>query len=149
MTRSAVVLLTLILCPFAAAADDDLAVAYAVDDPALEWQPCMEFLPEGSELTVLNGDPAEPNADIFIRFPANAVIARHRHTSAERMVLISGELHVSYDGYETEVLKAGSYAYGPAGLPHTAFCAVGDDCVLFIAFEEPIDAEPVLTTRAP
>lgn len=149
MARNALLLLALSLLPFAVVADGELATTYTVDDPALEWQPCMAFLPEGCELTVLNGDPAEPNADIFIRFPANAVIARHRHTSAERMVLISGELHVSYDGHETEILKAGSYAYGPAGLPHTAFCAVGDDCVLFIAFEEPVDAEPVLTTRSP
>src|SRR5690606_36780944 len=100
------------LSPLVASADD-AAVAFAVDDPMLEWQPCMEFLPEGCELVVLNGNPAEPNADIFIRFPANTVIARHRHTSPERMVLVSGELHVTYDGHETEILKVGHYAYGP------------------------------------
>jgi quercetin dioxygenase-like cupin family protein len=148
MTRNIAVLLLLCLFPFAASSED-VAVVFAVDDPALEWQPCMDFLPEGCELTVLNGDPAEPNADIFIRFPANSVIARHRHTSAERMVLVAGELHVTYDGHDTEVMKAGHYAYGPAGVPHTAFCAVGDDCVLFIAFNEAVDAEPVLTTRTP
>lgn len=148
MLRSAAVLFALFLFP-CVASSDEAAVAFSVDAPALEWQPCMDFLPAGCELAVLNGDPAEPNADLFIRFPANAVIARHRHTSAERMVLISGEMHVTYDGHETEVLKAGTYAYGPARLPHTAYCAVGEDCVLFIAFEEPVDAEPLLTTREP
>ena len=36
-----------------------------------------------------------------------------------------------------------SYAYGPPELPHDASCADGEDCILFIAFEESIDAMPV------
>jgi hypothetical protein len=59
------------------------------------------------------------------------------------MVLISGEMEVDYDGQDPVVLTAGTYAYGPARLPHTARCLDGDDpCVLFIAFEEPVDAVP-------
>jgi hypothetical protein len=56
------------------------------------------------------------------------------------MVLVSGELEVTYDGHQTAVLKPGMYAYGPSKLPHKASCADGDPCVLFIAFEGPIDA---------
>jgi quercetin dioxygenase-like cupin family protein len=70
------------------------------------------------------------------------VLPRHWHTSAERMVLISGELHVTYDGNKTAVLKPGSYAYGPAKLPHTGQCTKAGPCVLFIAFESPVDAVP-------
>jgi quercetin dioxygenase-like cupin family protein len=60
------------------------------------------------------------------------------------MVLLSGELHVSYEGQPTTIVRKGSYAYGPAQLPHEAYCADGDDCILFIAFESPVDAIPLV-----
>ncbi len=59
------------------------------------------------------------------------------------MVLVSGELQVTYDGQEATTLKPGTYAYGPAKLPHSAYCLKGPACVLFIAFEAPIDAVPI------
>lgn len=114
--------------------------AQAPDDPGLEWGPCPAFMPAGCEITVLHGDPAQPNADIFFKVPGGAVIPRHTHTSAERMVLVSGELQVTYDGHEAVVLTPRTYAYGPPELPHEAVCADGDPCILFIAFEQPIDA---------
>ena len=90
-------------------------------DPTLKWGPCPAFLPEGCAIAVLHGDPAKENADVFFKVPAKSTIARHWHTSAERMVLVSGELHVTYDGHDTTILKPGSYAYGPAKLPHKVF----------------------------
>jgi quercetin dioxygenase-like cupin family protein len=92
---------------------------------------------------VLHGDPAKPNVDIFFKVPAGSTIAPHTHTSAERMVLVSGELRVTYEGQEAAVLKPGTYAFGPPARPHSAYCAEGDPCVLFIAFESPLDAMPV------
>jgi mannose-6-phosphate isomerase-like protein (cupin superfamily) len=59
------------------------------------------------------------------------------------MVLVSGKLQVTYDGQESAMLNAGTYAYGPAKLPHKAHCTGRIPCVLFIAFESPIDAVPV------
>jgi quercetin dioxygenase-like cupin family protein len=118
-------------------------VSYTHSDSQLQWGPCPEFLPKGCRIAVLHGDPAERNADIFFEVPANAVIPKHWHTSAERIILVSGELQVTYEGKQTQVLKPGSYAYGPAKLAHSGVCAAGDPCVLFIAFEEPVDAMPV------
>ena len=109
-------------------------------DAALKWGACPDFMPKGCEIAVLHGDPAKDNADVFFRVPANAVIPRHWHTSAERMVLVAGEMSVTYDGHATEVLRPGSYAYGTARLPHKAECGAGGPCVLFIAFESPVDA---------
>ena len=123
-------------------AEERQALARSHDDPRLEWGPCPEFLPQGCAIAVLQGDPAAPNADIYFKVPGGAQIARHWHTSAERMVLVSGELQVTYDGQEPVVLRTGTYAYGPARVPHDASCAPGDPCVLFIAFEEPVDAHP-------
>ncbi len=108
-------------------------------DNNLQWGPCPDFMPAGCGIAVLHGDPAKKNADVFFKVPANTQIPNHKHTSAERMVLVSGELEVTYEGEDSRVLKEGTYAYGPAQKPHSAKC--GDSpCVLFIAFEEPIDA---------
>ena len=115
---------------------------HTAKDSQLKWGPCPPFLPKGCGIAVLHGDPAKNNADIFFKVPANSIIPRHWHTSAERMVLVSGELHVTYDGQKTAVLKPGAYAYGPAKLPHKAECKNAGPCVLFIAFELPVDALP-------
>jgi quercetin dioxygenase-like cupin family protein len=117
-------------------------VAWHVDDPEVAWGPCPDFMPEGCRLAVLNGDPADKNADVLFQLPANSEAPLHWHSSAERMVLISGEFHVDYDGHDTVVMHPGSYAYGPAGLPHSARCLDAGPCNLFIAFELPVDAIP-------
>lgn len=148
MHRSSILgpILALALSPLqpAAAAADAPPVATALarthTDAGLAWGPCPAFLPQGCAIAVLRGDPAKANADIYFRVPAGAEIVRHWHTSAERMVLVSGELTVTYDGHDATVLRPGTYAYGPARLPHSARCAEGEACVLFIAFEAPVDA---------
>lgn len=122
------------------------ASALTFKDAQLKWGPCPAFIPKGCEIAVLHGNPAGNNADIFFKVPANFTIPAHWHTSAERMVLVSGKLSVTYDGQKTVVLRPGTYAYGPAKLPHKATCAKGAPCVLFIAFESPVDAVPVETT---
>ena len=124
--------------PLAPAAEAPLAFAFT--DAQLQWGPCPDFIPKGCEIAVLHGDPAQANADVFFKVPASFTIPAHWHTSAERMVLVSGELRVTYEGQPTMVLKAGMYAYGPARLAHRAVCGGGAPCVLFIAFEAPVDA---------
>jgi mannose-6-phosphate isomerase-like protein (cupin superfamily) len=119
---------------------DGQAFTRSADSDQLVWGPCPDFMPEGCGLAVLQGDPARPNADVFFRLAGNTTAPHHWHTSAERMVLISGELHVDYDGQNPVVMTPGTYAYGPAKLPHVASCRSAEPCVLFIAFEEPVDA---------
>lgn len=118
------------------------AVTRTADDPQLQWGPCPAFLPKGCQIAVLHGDPAKPNVDIFLKVPPGSVLAPHTHTSAERMILVAGELHVTYQGQKTAVLKPGTYAYGPPKLPHQAVCQQSGPCILFIAFESPLDAVP-------
>lgn len=120
----------------------ELPLTRTAKDSKLKWGPCPAFLPKGCEISVLHGDPTQNNSDIFLKVPANSVLPRHWHTSVERMVLVSGELHVTYDGHSTAILKPGTYAYGPAKLPHKAECKKAGPCVLFIAFESPVDAVP-------
>ncbi len=119
------------------------ALTTTAADAQLAWGPCPPFLPAGCGIAVLHGDPAKANLDVFLKVPARSTIPLHWHTSAERMVLVAGELQVTYDGQETTVLRPGTYAYGPARRPHKGFCASAVPCILFIAFESPLDAVPI------
>jgi quercetin dioxygenase-like cupin family protein len=135
-------------------ADDSPAPAKAADgqheqplaisqtDTNLQWTDCPALFPPGCKMTVLHGNPAEPAADVFLRVPAGYTIPAHSHTSAERMILVTGQLDVTYAGHATVSLKRGDYAYGPSQLPHTARCNGPDACTLFIAFNSAVDALP-------
>ena len=114
-------------------------LTYSIDS-APPWGPCPSIFPEGCQIGVLQGDPAAPNADIFLRVPAGLGLPAHTHTSAERIILVSGELRVKYLGAPPVTLRPGHYAYGPAALPHDATCISSETCTLFIAFEGPVDA---------
>lgn len=118
------------------------AMVFSIGDNELEWGPCPAFMPEGCSIAVLQGNPEQPNTDVFFKMEGNTTVARHWHHSPERMVLVSGEMQVKYDGQDSEVIKAGNYAYGPAEHPHKASCLSDKPCILFIAFEDPIDAMP-------
>lgn len=128
---------------FAEASAPEPAIARTADDASLAWGGCPEFLPAGCAIAVLHGDPSKPNVDILFKVPGKSEIAPHTHTSAERMVLVAGELQVTYDGQPAMRLTPGTYAYGPAGRAHSASCVSDVPCVLFIAFESPLDALPV------
>ena len=124
-----------------AAAQAPLAIR--ADSPALKWGACPPPFAAGCEIAVLNGEPSRPNSDIMLRVLGGYRLTPHRHSSAERMVLVGGQLRVRYAGHPARVLTPGTYAYGPAGLPHEGQCLGRQRCVLFIAFEGPVDAIPV------
>lgn len=116
-------------------------LAIKASDASLQWGACPPIFPAGCEITVLHGAPDKPNADVFLRVPGGYQIPPHRHTSAERMILVGGTLNVEYQGSPAATLNAGDYAFGPAKLPHRAQCTSSEPCILFIAFEGPVDAE--------
>ncbi|MEO5600736.1 MAG: cupin domain-containing protein [Cyclobacteriaceae bacterium] len=122
--------------------ETELSLVKTAEDADLEWGPCPPFMPNGCSLAILHGDPSKENLDVFFKVPANSNLPNHWHNSAERMILVSGELEVKYQGEKPRTLKVGSYAYGPAKKPHTAKCGNAGPCILFIAFEGPLDAIP-------
>jgi quercetin dioxygenase-like cupin family protein len=122
------------------------ALTITTRDTQVKWNSCPAFLPKGCGLAVLHGDPAKDNVDVFFKVPAKSTIPLHWHSSAERMILVAGELHLTYEGQKEVVIKPGTYAYGPAKLPHNGYCASTKPCILFIAFESPLDAVPIVST---
>ncbi|WP_203301026.1 cupin domain-containing protein [Marinobacter sediminum] len=141
LTSLVLALISLSFFGYAIAAEKALVISH--EDENLQWMPCPDFIPKGCEIAVLNGDPAENNLDIYFKVPGDFEIPRHFHTSQERMVLVSGTLDVTYDDQSKETIQVGQYAYGPAKLPHSAYCQKGDDCVLYIGFVAPLDAIPI------
>ncbi|HEY8156589.1 MAG TPA: cupin domain-containing protein [Myxococcota bacterium] len=142
-TATLLVAIGVVAPAFAKEATRELALARSAGDAELQWGPCPAFFPAGCQIAALHGEPAQPNADVFFRVPARYDLPAHWHTSPERMVLVSGELHVTYDGQEPVILRPGMYAYGPAKAVHRGRCESEEPCVLFIAFEGPVDATPV------
>lgn len=137
------IFLTLYLIILTSATAGEKALVISHSDNQLQWSPCPDFIPKGCEMAVLQGDPARENLDIFFKVPGDFHIPYHKHTSQERMVLVSGTLEVIYDDHEKATINTGEYAYGPAQLPHSAYCHKGDDCVLYIGFVAPLDAIPL------
>lgn len=121
----------------------DVPLALRPNDSSLTWAPCPPVFPGECQMTVVHGDPSVPNADVMLRVAPGYVLPRHRHTSAERMVLLEGQLQVKYDGSDAVILSPSTYAFGPARLPHDGRCLSATACTLFIAFEGPVDAEAV------
>ena len=121
-------------------ADMENSILKSIDDETLQWGPCPPFMLEGCNIAVLHGDPSQEKADVLFRVNGKSSIPNHWHSSAERMVLLSGKLEVTYKGEETSTMKLGNYAFGPAKKPHTAKCVSKDPCVLYIGFNEPVDA---------
>ena len=121
---------------------DEMSIAKTINDDDIIWNPAPDFFP-GCSFTILHGDITKPNLDFFFKVEPNTDIIYHTHNSAERMVLISGEMEVQYEGENPQILKAGTYAYGPAKKPHRAKCLNNGQCVLFIAMIDPFDAVPI------
>jgi len=120
----------------------DPALAIAAKSKDVKWADCPDFLPKGCKISVLHGDPAKPNVDVFFKLPGNSILPLHWHTSAERMTLVSGKFNITYNGQKEAKVKAGNYMYGPPKLAHKGYCASVEPCILFIAFESPLDAVP-------
>lgn len=120
--------------------EEQPALAIEHGDSDLAWGPCPAFFGEGCHIAVLHGDPTKPNTDVFFRLTGRKPFPPHRHTSAERMVMVAGVMEVTYENQETERLAAGTYAYGPAQRVHHGRCVSAEPSVLFIAFEQPVDA---------
>lgn len=134
---------TILLLVSSNAYAEDRALVTSHTDKSLQWGACPAFIPKGCEIAVLQGDPSNNNLDVFFKVPADFHIPYHKHTSQERMILVSGTLDVTYDNHEKATINTGSYAFGPAQLPHSAYCHKGDDCVLYIGFVAPLDAIPL------
>ena len=89
-------------------------------------------------LRLLYGDPRTGAEHYLVRYPAGLKAERHRHTAAQTIVILEGELEVN-----GEVIGPGAYAHLPAGEPMHHAPAGDTPCLFVTIFDGPFDVEPV------
>jgi quercetin dioxygenase-like cupin family protein len=77
----------------------------------------------------------------FIKWPAQAAIALHKHTADHRMVVISGTYLYGVNQRPDKEYGPGSFIVTPGGTPHTAGCPTG--CIFYEEVSGTADAIPL------
>lgn len=90
---------------------------------AVQWHPGPPDLPKGSRIAILSGDPAKPGPFVLrVEFPANTLVAQHRHATTENVTVISGSFYHGIgervDKAHERLVEPGGYLYLPGGTPH-------------------------------
>lgn len=91
----------------------------------IEWQEAPASLEPGAEVTVLEGNPGEPEVfTMRIKMPDGFHISPHWHPNVERVTVISGTFHLGsgeeLDREAAEALEPGSYTSMPPEMVHYA-----------------------------
>ncbi|MEX2672430.1 MAG: cupin domain-containing protein [Phycisphaeraceae bacterium] len=131
VSTAAAVLLTFAVAGWGVAAVGEDAEGDRHDDHVMvtpeqvDWKPGPPSLPEGSEMAVLEGDPAEPAFFVMqLKLPDGYVIPPHRHPGVERVTVLKGTFHLGmdeeFDAAATNALPVGSYFSMPPGMVHFA-----------------------------
>ena len=82
---------------------------------------------------LLWGDPSTGEHAMLRKFPAGFAPPPHRHSAAERVVVVSGTLLVRYAGSQEKKLGPGSYSEIPANMVHAVKCLEDAACVFVLA----------------
>ncbi|SDE93234.1 cupin domain-containing protein [Limimaricola pyoseonensis] len=93
---------------------------------AVSFQPGPATLPEGAQIAVLFGSPAEEGPFVIrLKFPAGYEVPPHRHSKAENVTVVSGRFGMatgeSHDKSAATPMAAGGFVHIPAGHPHFAW----------------------------
>jgi anti-sigma factor ChrR (cupin superfamily) len=111
----------------------------------LKW---VELDPTGKAPGVMAadvyGDHTRGAYGAFIKFPAGFTAPLHSHTSAARIVTISGTFIQTPEGKAEVRLGPGSYLFQPGdGYRHVTACDKGSDCVFYVESTGKFDLIPV------
>lgn len=139
-TARLVILACCLTIPAATAAAQSPHVLVPADK--VQWGPAPPHLPDGAQVSVLEGNPAEKGSvTLRLRFPANYTIPPHWHSMTERVTVLSGALHVgmgdTLDHYGSQALEPGGFVLLPARMRHFAWTRT--PTVVQIHLEGPFD----------
>jgi len=99
----------------------------AIRTPAqIKWVDGPASLPAGSQLAVLEGDPAKEGFfTMRVRLPDGYKIPPHTHPKVEHVTVISGTFNFGmgdkFDQSTTKEMPAGTFGFWPAGMKHFAW----------------------------
>jgi quercetin dioxygenase-like cupin family protein len=93
---------------------------------AIHWAPAPPSLPKGTQLVVINGDPAKPGPFVLrVKFPPNTVVAPHTHATAENLTVLTGTLYhgmgKTLEKAQGKRLTSGGFVYLPPDMPHSVW----------------------------
>lgn len=123
----------------AAAADPHHTIVMA---DAVQWGPAPPSLPPGAQAAVLAGNPGKAEPFILrLKLPAGYTIPPHRHSTDEKVTVISGAVNVGagekLDRAAGKELSVASFVNLPAGMAHYAW--VKGETVLQVSATGPFD----------
>jgi quercetin dioxygenase-like cupin family protein len=133
LTQLLILLAILLPAAFADGAD---GVTVVVPDQAT-WFDCGPEWPKGCQATLVAGDPAKETSVWYCKAPKGALFARHSHSGAERILVVTGRVTGGADGMEEKTVSPGMYIAFDGKVVHWARCE--DDCLMYIIHDGPYD----------
>jgi quercetin dioxygenase-like cupin family protein len=104
--------------------------------------------PDGAQVSVLWGDPAQGPSAMYLRFKKGGGVL-HRHTADYHLVVLQGTMkHWSGDQQEAQArpLGPGSFWFQPGQQAHADSCLT-DECLMFVKWEGKRDGVAVDPAR--
>ena len=116
----------------------------------LKWTDLDPNGAPGVKVADLWGNHAVGAFGAFFKLPAGFAAPLHTHTSAMKVVFISGTYIQAPEGKAEARLGPGSYMLQPGGnYRHTTSCDKASDCVFFVESNGKFDLKPVQPGSAP
>ena len=119
------------------------ATAWSADD--VKWEPVPGV--DDRQVAMLWGDMKKGPYGALIKLGPNQDHPLHTHSSALKMVVLSGEFRFTPEGGEMKSLGPGSYLMVPGKLRHTSGTGP-DGATVFQESVGPWDMKPVAATAA-
>jgi anti-sigma factor ChrR (cupin superfamily) len=116
----------------------------------LKWTDLDPKGAPGVKVASLWGDYAKGAFGAYFKLPAGFAAPLHTHTTAMKVVFISGTYIQAPEGKSEVRLGPGSYMMQPGGnYRHTTSCDKASDCVFFVESSGKFDLKPVESAKPP
>jgi anti-sigma factor ChrR (cupin superfamily) len=116
----------------------------------LKWADLSPTGAPGVKIADVWGDHTKSGYGAFLKFPAGFLAPLHTHTSAIKIVVISGTYIQTPEGKAEMRMGPGSYVFQPGGsYKHISACDKASECLLFIESTGKFDLKPVEAAKAP
>lgn len=115
----------------------------------LKWTDLDPTGAPGVKVADLWGDHTKGAFGAFLKLPAGFAVPLHTHTSAMKVVFVSGTYIQAPEGKAEVRLGPGSYMMQPGGnYRHTTSCDEASECVFFVESTGKFDLKPVDAGKA-
>jgi|GEM_PF-2326823 len=125
------------MAPAQASSPENTMTVTAAADVA--WGPLMPEAPDGPQLAVLSGNPAEGSSRLMMQFPTGYASGLHTHTADYTAAVVSGTHGHGAATDGLTALASGSHWTQAGGEAHADACDGGDPCTIVLELHGPMD----------